>query len=462
MGEKYEDGYISAVEKSLSEKDIQLNALSSELFDVTRDLSNEAIFTINVADPESSDKPAEVNTESLAKFKLKLLLIQELISKIEFISDITSLAEAIEFSNGRIELVFPPERVNVPEGMSLSRMVSTQAFELPDVDEVDEYNAPEAYMAALQNESVIQSGVYEFTAGRIGQLPKVEGKKAIEVAAELVAQIDSNNPWRLATLTELMAFATSHPERVRHHPIVAGGETDPSHYPMCLQRTNTGIRLDMYRGGLSQEGTTILISRAGLVDVKNAAGDRDSGIDSAVEEPQSYEAKVQEFYRELEKVSESDKEELRSVVEVTQLLGHDFANLRSRLGDIVFDQIMNEVIRARIPTNTPGPDGLYRIAPEREEMCLANIERTGQIVDIDMREEVLTILRNPDLLNSDTMNLRERARVSHGILTELLTSLEVEATFPREELNELIKQRKILSSAIGNQSKLNLLHPRVD
>lgn len=462
MGEKYEDGYTPAGEDRLSEKDKKLNDLSSQLFDVTRDLSIEAINTIDIADYEIPYLHAKVNEESLAKLKLQNQKLQELIFKIEFLSEIHSLAEAIEFSNGKVELVFPPEIVNVPESRQLSEIVSTQAFELPDVNEVDEYNAPEAYMAALQNESKVTSGVYEFTAGRIGYLPKAEGKKAIEVAAELVSQIDSNNPWRLATLTELLAFAASHPERVGHHPIVAGGETDPSHYPVCLQRTSTGMRLDMYKGGLSQAGTTILLSRAGAIDVENSVGDRDTEIDSAVEKPQSYEAKVQEFYRELEKVSESDREELRSVVEVTQLLGRDFAILRSRLGDVVVDKIMNEVIRARIPTNTPGPDGFYRIAPEREEICLANIERAGQVVDTDMREEILTILRNPDLLNSDVMNLRERARVSHGVLVELLKSLEADATFPREELNELTKQRKILSSAIGNQNKLNMIHALVE
>ncbi len=191
-------------------------------------------------------------------------------------------------------------------------------------------------------------------------------------------------------------------------------------------------------------------------------GDSDTGIDGAVEEPQSYAEKVQDFYRELEKFSESDIEELRSVVEVTQLLGHDFANLRVKLGDNVFDKIMNEVIRARIPTNTPRPDGLYRIAPEREDICLANIERSGQVVGTEMREELLAILRNSDLLNSDMMNLRERAKVSHGVLFELLKSLEIDATFPREELAELTKQRKILSSAIGNQNQLNVIHPPVE
>ncbi len=461
MSEKYEDGNTSASENSLTEKDKKLNALSSELLDVTRDLSIEVINTIGTADFEIPDQHAEVNEESLAKLKLQIQRLQELIFKIEFLSEIHSLAEAIEFSNGRVELVFQPKTVNVPESRPLSEIVSAPAFELPDINEVDEYNAPEAYMAALQNESVVKSGVYEWVAGRIGYLPKVEGKKVVEVVAKLVAQIDPDNPWCLATLTELMAFAVSHPERVGHHPIVAGGETDPNHYPMCLQRTSTGMRLDMYRGGLSQEGTIILLSRAGAIDVENAAGDRDTEIDSVVEEPQSYEAKVQEFYRELEKVSESDREKLRSVVEVTQLLGYDFANLRSRLGDIVVDKIMNEVIGARIPTKTPGPDGLYRIAPEREEICLANIERAGQVVDTDMREEILTILRNPDLLNSDVMNLRERARVSHGVLVELLKSLEVEAAFPRAELDELTKQRKILSSAIGNQNKLNVIHPLV-
>lgn len=378
-------------------------------------------------------------------------------------SEKPSTPETSEVVNGRVELVFTPETVNVPESMSLSTIVSTQAFELPDVDEVDEYSAPEAYIAALQNESKVPSGVYEFTAGRIGQLLKVEGKKANEVAAELVSQIDSDNPWRLATLTELMAFAISHPERFGHHPIVASGETDPSHYPMCLQRTSTGLRLEVYRGMLTKEGTTVLLSRANAIDVEHSAGDRDAGIDDVAEEPQSsYEAKVQEFYRELEKISESDREELRSVGEVTQLLGHEFVNLRSRLGDIVFDKIVNEVIGARMPTKTPGPDGLYRIAPEREGVCLANIERAGQVIDADMMEEILTILRNPDLLNSDVMNLRERARVSHGVLVELLKSLEVDATFPREELNELTKQRKILSSAIGNQNKLNILHSPVE
>ena len=370
--------------------------------------------------------------------------------------------ETSETVNGNVELLFPSETMNVPENMLLSRIVSTQAFELPNVDEVDEYTAPETYIAALKNESVVQSGVYEWTACRIGQLPKVEGKKAAEVAAELVSQIDPSNPWRLATLTELMAFGLTHPELVGHRPIVACGETDPSHYPMCLQRTSTGIRLYVYRGGLTQEGTAIFLSRACVVDVENSTGDSDALIDGKVEEPQSYEEKVQDFYRELEKFSEGDREELRSVVEVTQLLGHDFANLRVRLGDIVVDKIMNEVIRARIPTNTPGSDGLYRIAPEREEVCLASIERAGQIVDIEMREEILAILRNPDLLNSDTMNLRERARASHGVLVELLKSLEVDATLPREELAELIKQRKILSSAIGNQNKLNVIHPPVE
>lgn len=370
--------------------------------------------------------------------------------------------ENSEVVNGAVELLFPPERVNVPENMLLSRIVSTQAFELPDVDEMDEYSAPEAYIAALKEESVVQSGMYEWTACRIGQLPKVEGKKAAEVAAELVSQIDSSNPWRLATLTELMAFALAHPELVGHNPIVACGEIDPSHFPMCLQRTSAGVRVGVYRGGLAQEGTTLFLSRAGVLAAEHSAGESDAGIDSTVEEPRSYEEKVQEFYRELEKFSEGDREELRRVVEVTQLLGHDFANVRVRLGDNVVDKIMNEVIRARIPTNTPGPDGLYRIAPEREEICLANIARAGQIVDTEMREDLLAILRNTDLLNSDTMNLRERARVSHGVLVELLKSLEVDATFPRKELDELIKQRKILSSAIGNQNKLNVIHPPVE
>ncbi len=364
--------------------------------------------------------------------------------------------ERSESGTEHVRLVSTPRRVERVEAATLKGIIAATTINTREMTEA----VPEAYAAALEAESAIPQGAYEMVGCTLSDLPRVEGKKAAEVAAEFVEKIDPGNPWRFATLAELVDFVASNPQLVGDAVFVALGQTDLGHYPMCVRRTRDGIQLAEYQGGLTQVGTTILVARVSTAEAGTVTEEEELALE-AVEES-SYEAVVQQFYRELEKVSESDREQLREIVDVTQLFGEKYRNLRSELGDVVTDKIMNEVIRARIPTNQPGPDGLYRIAEERWGMCLANIERAGQSFDEATKERVLAILSDPDLLNSEVMNLRERAKVVHSALAGLQKTLANDVTFPPAELEQLRKLQKMLSSDIGNQNQLQLIHPHVE
>ncbi|HMO82723.1 MAG TPA: hypothetical protein PKA42_01015 [Candidatus Paceibacterota bacterium] len=369
----------------------------------------------------------------------------------------TNSYEKKEIISNAVELMSFPKPVHIPAGTTLDELAISASCALPNIKEADEYNIPEAYIAVLERGAEPQEYSVECVGCRFTQPPNLEGKKAAEVAAELVSNVDPSNPWRMATMTEMMAFVTAHPNVIGNKVLVTLGETDLNHYPMCIYRSREGLKLDVYRGGLSHVGTIILLSRVSSIDSVTVSPSSDEAQLTQIEELKSYTETVNEFYRASEQISDYDRERLRSITKVTQLLGEEYQNLYEDCGDIVAYQIISAINSARRPPNNPGPGGLYVISPEQVDICVANVERNGQSVDSELREKIQSILRDPALLNSEMMNLRGKAQLTYAVLKGLIKKLENDPTFPLAELEKLVKSEKALLNDIGYMIKNSLL-----
>jgi len=67
----------------LSERDIKLNELSRKLEGIVDGIKRDSVFLIKMADKESPDEHAEVDTDSLGGLKLKIKSLEDLIREVE-------------------------------------------------------------------------------------------------------------------------------------------------------------------------------------------------------------------------------------------------------------------------------------------------------------------------------------------------------------------------------------------
>ena len=352
-----------------------------------------------------------------------------------------------EVMSVKMELLFPPQPLEMPAGTSAAALTGRALFSVPDIANASAYEMPEAYIAALEQSGSVAPVQLEFSAiATTAELPKD--------ISDLVANIDADFSWRLATPAELMTFGLVYPALVDSSLLIALGETDATHYPLGLKRTGKrGLELQTDMGGIRREGKAILLVRSiGVSDGALPTIAENLTVDSFIS-IESHAEKVAAFEEELAKFSPEEITILATVVGITELLGDQGAQLRHLVGDTSFEKISNIIIQARLK-NTAAASGM-QFLPEQikklEEIIAATVPEADQGV---ARE----IIARPDFLDSATMQLRERAKASHTILSGIIADLEANTDIPGADLQALTTRRMNFFKVIGAYNKLAVRH----
>jgi hypothetical protein len=251
-----------------------------------------------------------------------------------------------------VEIFFPPQPVYIPVGLSVTSLLKQNIFAVPDTTTYDEYDKPEAFIAALEVAASTEATSLECIA--VGK--NATDRRSLPV---IVAEIDPVRPWRLARLDELMAFGMSYPELLSNQPLLALGAKDVNHYPVSLMQSGAGgPAISTYMGGLGKMGTRILLVRE-LETVGATVPTIISGLTAdSFKSTESYQQKIEAFVSELATFSAADREQLSGLTNVHELLGARGAELQALVGDRIFDRSMDIVTQARLK-NVPNQTGQY-------------------------------------------------------------------------------------------------------
>ena len=352
-----------------------------------------------------------------------------------------------EVMSVKMELLFPPQPLEIPAGISVKELTARALFSVPDVANSSGYEMHEAYIAALEQAGSAEVTRLEFSAIATGaELPKdISG---------LIANIDTIEPWRLATVAELMVFGLVYPALVDRAPLIALGGTAVTHYPLNLKRTGKrGLELQTDIAGIKRDGKAILLVRdTGLSDgalptiSNNLTADSFKSIKSHAE-------KIADFNDELTKFSAEEITTLASITDLTELLGEQGVYVRQLVGDVALDKIGNLINLARLK-NTVSGVGL-EFTPEQIVKLREILSTTAPDADAEVAVEIMS---QPDFLNSDTMMLRERAIASNAVLSAILNDVTENTDIPEADLQTLVVKQKQFSLTIGRYNKLSVLH----